>query len=103
MISNPWTAPVQPSRSVAATGELEGRRGDKRLEERLDLEPFARREPEELVGRGLALAAVHGDGLLEGLGAAVVEIGTGVAEAPQRRCPPLAARGTPRGPGLTGM
>ena len=38
--------------------------------------------------------------LLEGLGAAVVEIGAGIAEAPQWRRPPLAARGGPWGRGL---
>src|SRR5262249_53889577 len=69
-----------------------------RLQERLDLEPFARRELEELHGRGLALAAVHGDGLFEGLGAAVVQIGTGVAEAPQGRRPPFATVGASLGP-----
>src|SRR4051812_22631521 len=93
---------VLPAPSVVAMGELDRRRGDERLEERLDLEAFPRRQPEEVNRRGLALAAVHGDGLIEGLGAAVVEIGARVAEAPQRRRPPFAAGGALRGPGRDG-
>ena len=89
-----WAVPHfddQPHRddSIAATGELDRRRGDERLEEALDLEALPGRELEELLRRGRTLAPVQGDRLLQGLRATVVEVRARVAESPERRRPPF--------------
>ena len=73
----------------ALRGGIRGRGGRQACRGTRSSSACRARELGEASGGLGALAAMQGDGLLDRLGAAVVEVGGGVAQAPQGRRPPL--------------
>src|SRR5262249_51111165 len=80
-------------KSASPPGHLDRFGRHERLEEGVERDPLFRLKLEIVPGGFFGLAAVQGDGLFEGLGAAVVEIRAGITEAPERRRAPFLGLG----------